>query len=94
MIPHKETLTKILTKLVGYRDMASYFLELVERTNDEKLLAEIFKLIKDEISAMKDSNDKEQMKKYLQEQLKHEKIEADEHKKADEDLEKALQLLF
>ncbi|MDR3169810.1 MAG: hypothetical protein LBU27_09030 [Candidatus Peribacteria bacterium] len=67
---------------------------MVENTDDEKLLADIFKLIKEEINNMKDSNTREQMKKYLQEQLQHEKIEADEHKKADEDLGNALQLLF
>jgi hypothetical protein len=43
---------------------------------------------------MKDSESKSQMKKLLQELLEHEKIEAEDHKQADEELKKALQLLF
>ena len=43
---HKETLLTILQKLVGHRDLAEGFLVLIERSEDEKFVRELYEFVK------------------------------------------------
>ena len=83
MTSRKETLITILQQLVGYRDLAEGFLVLVQTSESEEFVEELYGFVKQQIKAVKD----EQQKKLIKQQLK--KVKARERK----DLEEADRML-
>jgi Na+-translocating ferredoxin:NAD+ oxidoreductase RnfG subunit len=62
----KQTLITILQHLVGYRDLAEGFLILVQQSDNETFINELYNFIKKQIKAIKD----QQQKKLINEQLR------------------------
>ena len=51
----KQLLIEILKQLKWHRDLAIWFLIIVEKTEDEKLIDELFKIIQKWIKSIKDN---------------------------------------
>ena len=57
----KELILRVLEKLEWYWDMAPWFLAIVERTSDEKIVEDLLKLIRTGIKTIKNKRIKEKL---------------------------------
>jgi hypothetical protein len=87
----KDTLISILEQLVGYRELAEGFLVLVKMSENEKFIEELYTFMKEQIMAIKDSQQKEkvvqQLSKIKEIQQREQSIEENEHKEANKMLD-------
>lgn len=77
----KETLEKILKALTPYRDMAEWFLSLLDNNEDENIMDSLYDIITNEIKKINNENDRENIKKSLK------KIKEQEEKEREEENE-------
>lgn len=91
---HKEVLKDILQHLVGYRDLAEGFLALVESTDNEEFVEELYQFIKKQIKEVKDEQKKkqinDQLRKIQQQREKINKTEERDHQEAEQILDDLL----
>ena len=90
----KKTLISILKALVGYWDLAEGFLVLVESTDNEEFVKELYGFMKKQIMEVKDKQQKKLIGQQLQKVKKYReqvcKVEEKEHQEADEMLDDLL----
>ena len=80
----KQALQKILEALIPYRDMAEWFLLLLENNKDENIINTLYNTIINEIKNINNENDRKNIKKSLEkikEQEEKEKKEENEYLK-------------